>query len=75
MAADVACSPECIWWLVGMSCGRESGGSRTEVLVLGLTGCSWQWRLLPCFFTAQLEMKALPSLCCGPKNMFHVNAP
>lgn len=56
MAADVACSPKHIWWLVGMGCGQEIGASWAELLVLGLTGCSWWWRPLPCSFTAQLEM-------------------
>lgn len=75
MAADVACSPECTWWLVGMGCGREGGGRWTEVPVLGLTGCSWWWRPLPCLFTAQLEMNRYYLVCVLATNMCPMSLP
>lgn len=69
MAADVACSPERIWWLVAMGCGREGGGSWAEVPGLGLVGCSWRSRTLPCFFTTQLEINKHFFVCVVAPNI------
>lgn len=62
-----------------MACGdelcRESGGSQTEVPVLSLTECSWQWRLLPFFFTAQLEINRCFLVCVVAPNICSMSMP
>lgn len=74
MAADVACSPECTQWLVGMGCGREGGGRWTEMPVLDWMQLAVEAAALLLHHTAGYE-QALLSLCCGPKHVSHVAAP